>query len=98
PLVACLCPYTTLFRSISVRSNAQSESEAEMETLNAFEQMTIGLGLEYWYKNLFALRGGYFYENPYNGNRKFLTFGSGIRWNIIGDRKSTRLNSSHVKS
>src|SRR5690606_2109284 len=74
----------TAWQPISVRSNAQSESEAEMETLNAFEQMTIGLGLEYWYKDLFALRGGYFYENPYNGNRKFLTFGSGIRWNIIG--------------
>lgn len=79
--------YKALFtgwQPITVRSNAQSEDEAEMETLNAFEQMTIGAGLEYWYRDLFALRGGYFYENPYNGNRKFLTFGSGIRWNIIG--------------
>lgn len=79
--------YKALFTGwepIEVRSNEESAAEAEMETLNAFEQMTIGTGLEYWYRDLFALRAGYFYENPYNGNRKFLTFGSGIRWNIIG--------------
>lgn len=79
--------YQALFtgwQPIEVRSNAQSEENAELETINAFEQMTIGAGLEYWYRDLFALRAGYFYENPYNGNRKFLTFGSGIRWNIIG--------------
>ena len=56
----------------------------EYETLNAFEQMTLGAGLEYWYRDLFALRTGYFYEHPENGDRQFLTFGSGIRWNIIG--------------
>ena len=59
-------------------------TEAVYETLNAFDQMTIGMGFEYWYRELFAIRAGYFYENPYFGNRKFLTFGSGVRWNIIG--------------
>ena len=58
--------------------------EGIYETLNAFDQMTISMGFEYWYRELFALRAGYFYENPYFGNRKFLTFGSGVRWNIIG--------------
>jgi len=74
----------TGWQPIDVRSNPQDREEVELETINAFEQMTIGAGLEYWYRDLFALRAGYFYENPYNGNRKFLTFGSGIRWNIIG--------------
>jgi hypothetical protein len=69
---------------IEIRSNALSDSDTEFQRLNAFEQLTIGAGLEYWYRELFALRTGLFYENPYNGNRKFLTFGSGIRWNIIG--------------
>jgi hypothetical protein len=40
--------------------------------------------MEYWYDRLLALRFGYFYEDPYNGNREFLTLGAGIRYNIIG--------------
>ncbi len=69
---------------IEVRTNAVQDEEAELETLGVIDQLTIGAGLEYWYNNLFALRTGYFYENPYNGNRKFLTLGAGIRYNIIG--------------
>lgn len=45
-------------------------------------------GLEYWYGSpgdfLFALRAGYFYEDPSYGNRKFMTFGAGIRYDIYG--------------
>jgi hypothetical protein len=60
------------------------EDPSELETLSVFDQMTIGTGMEYWYNQLFAIRAGYFYENPYNGNRKFMTLGAGIRYNIIG--------------
>ena len=46
------------------------------------------MGLEYWYGKpgdfLFALRTGFFYEDPSYGNRKFLTFGAGIRYDIYG--------------
>jgi hypothetical protein len=45
-------------------------------------------GLEYWYGTpgdfLFALRTGFFYEDPDYGNRKFVTFGAGIRYDIYG--------------
>lgn len=45
-------------------------------------------GLEYWYGSpgdfLFALRWGYFYEDPSYGNRKFMTFGAGIRYDMYG--------------
>ncbi len=37
-------------------------------------------GLEYWYNHQFALRTGYFYENPNLGNRKYLTLGLGLRF------------------
>lgn len=37
-------------------------------------------GLEYWYNHQFALRTGYFYENPNLGNRKYLTLGIGLRY------------------
>ncbi len=56
----------------------------EMIELNLLEQLMIGLGLEYWYNNQFALRTGYYYENPNNGNREFLTFGAGIRYSMFG--------------
>lgn len=56
----------------------------EMVSLNLAEQLMFGFGLEYWYNNLFALRSGYYYENPNNGNREFVTLGAGLRYNIFG--------------
>ncbi|HTY09530.1 MAG TPA: type IX secretion system outer membrane channel protein PorV [Bacteroidota bacterium] len=46
-----------------------------------FRQFDTGLGFEYWYgaPKLFAFRTGYFYEDPAYGNRKFFTFGVGVR-------------------
>ncbi len=58
--------------------------QGNVETLSVIEQFTVGTGLEYWYNDLFALRTGYFYEDPDNGGREFLTFGAGLRYNIIG--------------
>jgi hypothetical protein len=74
------------WKPIRVRTNALNEDEAQYETLSALDMFTVGAGLEYWYgaPRLFAIRGGYFYENPYNGNRKFMTLGAGVRYNIIG--------------
>ncbi len=42
------------------------------------------IGAEYWYNKLVALRAGYFYEDPSNGNRKFFTLGAGIRYDLYG--------------
>lgn len=33
---------------------------------------------------MFAVRGGYFYEDPDFGNRNFMTFGAGLRYDIYG--------------
>ena len=51
-----------------------------------FKKVIASTGVEYWYgaPRLLALRIGYFYENPNFGNRKFLTFGAGIRYDIYG--------------
>jgi len=51
------------------------------ERLNKF---THSLGLEYWYGNLIAIRGGYFYEHPDYGDRNFFTVGMGIKYDIFG--------------
>jgi hypothetical protein len=36
-------------------------------------------GIEYWYKEIFAFRMGYFLEAKDKGNRKYLTLGTGFR-------------------
>lgn len=46
------------------------------------QEVTISLGAEYWYKKQFAVRGGYFNESQYKGNRKYFTAGVGVKLNI----------------
>ncbi len=41
-------------------------------------------GVEYWYDNLLAIRAGYFNEAKDKGNRKFVTFGAGLRYQKFG--------------
>ncbi len=74
-------PLKALVRSWDTISRHDGQQTVE---LPLSEQIMIGVGLEYWYDNLFALRTGYFYESPNNGNREFLTFGAGLRYNIFG--------------
>ena len=47
-------------------------------------EVTAGVGLEYWYDNQFALRGGYFHEHETKGNRKYFTMGVGFKYNVLG--------------
>lgn len=47
-------------------------------------EIALAVGVEYWYDKLFAIRGGYFYENQFKGNRKFFTLGAGLRYNVFG--------------
>lgn len=48
------------------------------------QEITIAIGAEYWYDKQFAVRGGYFYENPNKGNRQYFTLGAGLRYNVFG--------------
>ncbi|MBR9976363.1 MAG: type IX secretion system outer membrane channel protein PorV [Bacteroidetes bacterium] len=51
---------------------------------NVLNTFTLGTGIEYWYSQLVALRFGFFHEDPSQGNRRFLTFGAGVRYDIYG--------------
>lgn len=42
------------------------------------------IGTEYWYNKAFAVRGGFFYENKYKGNRQYFTLGAGLKYNVFG--------------
>ena len=41
------------------------------------------VGAEYAYNNQFFVRGGYFNENQYKGNRKYFTAGAGFKLNVF---------------
>lgn len=46
-------------------------------------EIMIGTGVEYWYDKQFAARAGYFHEHISKGNRKYLTFGLGLKMNVF---------------
>ena len=47
-------------------------------------EYNIGLGAEYWYNNVFAVRAGYFNETALKGNRKYVTLGAALKYNVFG--------------
>jgi hypothetical protein len=46
-------------------------------------EITYSVGMEYWYRKQFAIRGGYFHEHETKGNRKYFTVGMGLRLNVF---------------
>ncbi len=47
------------------------------------KEISIAGGLEYWYRNQFAIRGGYFNESAEFGNRKYMTLGIGLKMTVM---------------
>ena len=46
-------------------------------------EIAFSTGLEYWYRDQFAIRAGYFHEHATKGNRKYFTVGVGLQLNIF---------------
>ncbi len=57
-------------------SDAPGGFKEEMQEIN------FSTGIEYWYNRQFSVRGGYFHESEYKGNRKFFSTGLGVKMNI----------------
>ena len=47
-------------------------------------EINVGVGVEYWYNNIFSVRAGYFNETALKGNRKYVTLGAGLKYNVLG--------------
>jgi hypothetical protein len=47
------------------------------------KEISIAAGLEYWYNQQFALRAGYYYEDPMKGNQRYFTMGVGLKYNVF---------------
>ncbi len=48
-----------------------------------FNEIAYSTGVEYWYREQFAIRAGYFHEHASKGNRKYFTVGVGLKLNVF---------------
>ncbi|MEZ5071881.1 MAG: type IX secretion system outer membrane channel protein PorV [Bacteroidales bacterium] len=46
-------------------------------------EIAFSMGVEYWYREQFAIRSGYFHEHNTKGNRKYFTVGVGLQLNVF---------------
>jgi hypothetical protein len=69
----------TLFQGIW-----RSFSDAPGGLREELQEIIFAVGVEYWYKNLLAIRGGHFNEHINKGGRKLFSFGLGMRYNSFG--------------
>lgn len=67
----------------SIEGILVSFSDAPGGFKEELQEITLALGVEYWYNKQFAIRGGYFYEHENKGNRKYFTAGAGLKMNVF---------------
>jgi hypothetical protein len=65
-----------------ISSIFNSFSDAPGGLKEELKEINYSAGIEYWYRQIFAIRGGYFNEDQYKGNRKFFSTGLGLKMNV----------------
>lgn len=66
-----------------VQGMIQSFYDAPGGFSEELKEFTLGVGAEYWYNNIFTVRTGFFHEAKMKGNRRYLTFGAGLHYNVF---------------
>ena len=61
----------------------QSFYDAPSGFKEEMQEIMIGLGIEYWYAQQFAVRAGYHHQHANKGPNKYFTVGAGLRYNIL---------------
>ena len=69
-----MSPITGIFKSFT---DAPGGFKEELREIN------YSIGAEYGYNQQFFIRGGYFHESAYKGNRQYFGFGAGFALNVI---------------
>lgn len=69
-----MSPLAGIFRSFNDAPGGMKEE---------LQEIFWSVGAEYAYNNQFFVRGGYYYEHQYKGNRKYFTAGAGFKLNIF---------------
>lgn len=72
-----------MFRSFWDAPGVPKDDGSRSVLLEELHEVSISAGAEYWYREQFAIRAGYFHEHVNKGNRKFATFGIGLKLNVF---------------
>jgi len=67
-----------------MRGMLQSWYDAPYGIQEEIREFNYSAGIEYWYNNVLAIRGGFFWEDKTKGNRKYFDLGVGLRYNTFG--------------
>ncbi|GAB3286296.1 type IX secretion system outer membrane channel protein PorV [Hymenobacter tenuis] len=67
-----------------VRGITSSFSDAPGGFKEEMQEINLSGGVEYTYNDLLMARVGYFYENQFKGDRQYLSFGAGVRYQVFG--------------
>jgi len=59
--------------------NGEYQVEKGSRFAEELREINFGGGIEYWYSDILAFRAGYFHESASKGNRKYVTFGAGLK-------------------
>jgi hypothetical protein len=76
----------------------ESFSDAPGGFSEELKEVTYSAGAEYLYQDSFALRAGYFHENPDKGARQFFSLGAGFRYSAIKVDVSYLFSTSKIKN
>lgn len=73
------------FAKLLVNRDSTGADPVPISFITAWENpgAEISMGMEWWYQQLFAGRIGYFSEPSAIGDRKYWTFGAGVRYDIF---------------
>lgn len=74
---------TEYYNTGVMRGAIQSFYDAPGGFSEELREIQISVGGEYWYKQTLAARAGYFYEHATKGGRQYITFGVGLRYNLL---------------
>ncbi len=74
----------------------QSFGDAPGGTSEELKEFTYATGVEYLYKDAFAVRLGYFHESPLKGARQFLSLGAGFKYSVVKVDVSYLFSASKV--
>ncbi|MDE6494474.1 MAG: type IX secretion system outer membrane channel protein PorV [Bacteroidales bacterium] len=62
----------------------QSFGDAPDGAKEEMREIQWSLAAEYWWRNIVAIRAGYFHESKYKGYRQYFTLGVGLRYRMVG--------------
>ena len=72
-----------MFQSFSDAPGWERDDGTRAVFREELAEIAYSVGAEYWYREQFAIRAGYFHEHATKGNRKFFTVGVGLKLNVF---------------